>query len=705
MSEEKYFNRDLSWIDFNARVLAEAQDTANPLMERLKFIGIVCSNFDEFFMVRVASVQETEKMLHEIYIKAFHVMRQQDSIFLNELLPEMEKAGIRRIASRGLSEGQRAFLKDLFDREIFPLLTPIALRRDMPLPTLVHLSLYRIFEVKPQADSVQEKQFVVVEIPRNLSRVLWLPLGDHQHSYILLEDVITLFAEQLFKGHEILASGLLRITRGAEMSVGEEKDEDFAQTMSDALRQRRLSYIVRLEISGTNDMVQYFKERLNVDDDRIYQAGDWLSYRDIAKIAHQNTFDHLRRPDWVPQPVAAFEDAQDIWAVIKEQDVMMHLPYQSFDAFIRFLSDAAKDPEVLAIKQTLYRMAEPSLVIKCLEKAAENGKQVTVLVELKARFDEERNIEWAKRLMNAGATVLYGVAGYKTHAKASLVVRREPEGIKRYVYLATGNFNERTAKLYSDVGIFTAKEEIARDVSHFFNVITGYTQAGDFSKISIAPYGLRRKLERLILRESLRTRKEQPGLIMAKMNALVDPEIIDALYRASKAGVQIKLNVRGICCLRPGVKGLSENIEVVSIVDMFLEHSRIFYFYNGGDNEVYLSSADWMPRNLDKRIEILLPVEDEKNKRGLVELLNGYFHDNQKAWRLMPEGEYEKIPLGEDRKFRIQEKLCQQFADGRKRKRGVPEELQPQLPKREAARPGENRSGQDILIIPPENKP
>ncbi len=403
------------------------------------------------------------------------------------------------------------------------------------------------------------------------------------------------------------------------------------------------------------------------------------------ELVHQPRFENLRRPAWVPKPNPEFEQAADLWALIRERDRMVHHPYESFDSVLRFLSEAASDPDVLAIKQTLYRTDRNSLVIKSLEKAAENGKQVTVLLELKARFDEERNIEWARRLENAGASVLYGVAGLKTHAKACLVVRREIEGIRRYVHLATGNYNEKTAELYSDIGFFSANEALTADIAQFFNVITGFSHPSSFNKIEISPQGLRRRLKRLILREGMRSHKNKPGLILAKMNSLVDAEIIEALYRASQQGVQIRLNVRGICCLRPGVKGLSETIEVTSIVDLFLEHSRLFYFQNGGDEEVYFSSADWMPRNLDRRLEILCPVDDAKRKAEVLEILKLYYKDNVKSWTLEPDGSYRKNVPGSEKSFRVQEYLCRKAEEGQAAGQKRPEqELIPQKPKNES---------------------
>ena len=656
-SQERYSDRELSWIRFNARVLAEAMDASNPVLERLRFIGIVSSNFDEFFMVRVASVPETAPLLSEIYQQAFSLIRKQQLYFKEMLVPELEAAGIVRVLPQALNEKQLLYVKNLFLTEFLPLLTPLAVHEEQPFPNLANLSLYRIFEVT-EASDLAAKHYALVEIPKNCPRMITLP-SESVHAFILIEDVVGLFAQELFRGFMVGRQGTLRATRCAEFTIDEEKDEDLAKLVSEALQSRRESPIVRLEIDAPDDMPARLKQKMNLKEHRIFKGEGWPDLKSISQLAFQPGFEKLKRLEWTPRPVLEMTEARDLWGLLKEKDVLVHYPYDSFSAFLRFISAAAEDPDVMAIKQTLYRTGHHSPVINALEKAVESGKQVTVLVELKARFDEEQNIEEAKRLERAGATVLYGVVGLKTHSKVCLVVRRETAGIKRYLHLGTGNYNEKTAQGYSDLNLFTSQEELASDVSSFFNLMTGFSSHGHFLKLEIAPYGLRRRLLRLIFRESAQTSSERPGLIVAKMNSLVDKEIIDALYRASQKGVQIKLNVRGICCLRPGVKGLSENIEIMSIVDMFLEHSRLFYFSNGGDEEVYLSSADWMPRNFDKRLELMFPVEDKKNKKELIQLLGLYFKDNTKAWVLSPDGEYKKKEKGEERKFRVQEYLCQ----------------------------------------------
>ncbi|OGW81874.1 MAG: hypothetical protein A2Z83_06060 [Omnitrophica bacterium GWA2_52_8] len=680
-SDAPFFDRELSWLEFNMRVLQEAMNPANPLMERLKFAGIVSSNLDEFFMVRIASFSQKENRRSELTRKAFEQMNLQADYFVSHLVPEMQNRQIVKILPAGLSPGQREHLAQLFEKELKPLLTPVAIHADRPCPDLLSLSLYVVAALKdPQLTA--ETFYAVIELPKNFTRMVALPEAGG-YAFILLEDVIALFAEELFQGYRLESHGTLRFTRGVEMTLDEEKDEDFAETMSEALQMRRRSQILRCEIAASDAVMHFIKEKFQIPEEIICRSKAWPDLKGVSQLAFLQQFESLRRPEWQPQPVPVFEEAQDVWEVIKHGDVMVHHPYHSFDAVIRFLAEAAEDPDVLAIKQTLYRASPESAVIAWLERAAENGKQVTVLVELKARFDEERNIRGARRLENAGASVLYGVSGYKTHAKACLVIRREAEGIKRYVHLATGNYNEKTARLYTDIGIFSCNDALTADVSSFFNVMTGYSHPAGFSKIEIAPFGLRKRIERLILREAMRSTKENPGFIMAKLNSLVDRDVIHALYRASQAGVKIRLNVRGICCLVPGVPGVSENIEVVSIVDMFLEHSRVFYFYDSGHEEMFLSSADWMPRNFDRRLEILFPVEDAKRKKELKEILEACFKDNTNAWQLNSGGVYErKQSSGDEKKFRLQEHLCRKTLSESGRKSKSPQQdLKPQKPK------------------------
>ncbi len=672
----EFFDRELSLLEFQARVLAEGMDPANPLLERLKFMGIVSSNMDEFFMNRLPRLEPDSPQGLAVRQKARELMRGQWRCFSEVMVPELEAADIRRVAPGMQDERQSAHLKNYFDRELLPILTPIALSPEREVPALTNLGLYLVAALVEEGRRGAPR-YALVEIPQNLPRLVTLP-AETGCRYMLIEDVLRMHAGVLFVGHSLAATGLMRPTRAAVLPLDEERDEDFMKMMSEALKARRSNPIVRLEAAAPAAMTAFLRERLDLGSAEVYEYEDWLDLKGVSQFAFQAGFPALKRPAWEPRPVPEFERADDVFKLLREKDVLVHHPYESFDCVARLLREAAADPDVLAIKQTLYRAGRHSSIIRSLEAAAEAGKRVTVLVELKARFDEENNIEWAKRLEAAGASVIYGVAGLKTHAKACLVVRREPDGIRRYVHLGTGNYNERTARLYCDLGLFTSREEFAADISAFFNMITGYSQPADWAKVEVAPYGLRRRLLRLIAREAMTSTRARPGAITAKMNSLVDAELIEALYAASKAGVQVRLNVRGICCLRPGVKDLSENIEVVSVVDMFLEHARVFHFGNRGEDEVYLSSADWMPRNLDRRVELMFPVEDKEHKKELVELLKLYFRDNEKAWRLRPDGSYEKAAGEGKKRFRVQEHLCAKTAERSKLlAKAAPAQLKP----------------------------
>ena len=656
-----FLDRELSLLEFQARVLAEGMDPANPLLERLKFIGIVSSNMDEFFMNRFPRLETEGPATEAVRQKARALMQRQWLYFRETMAPELEAAGLKRVLPGMQDERQTAYLVNFFAKELLPILTPVALAPEREPPALANLGLYLVAALaepgrKPAASGVPLK-YALVEIPQSLPRMVVLP-AESGLRYMLIEDVLRMNVASLFAGYDLVAAGVMRPTRAAAMSIDEERDEDFIKMMSEALKARRRNPVVRLEASAPAEMLAFVRDRLDLGAAEVFEFADWLDLKGVSQIAFQAGFAELKRPAWEPQPAAEFEKSDDLFQLLRQKDVLVHHPYESFDVVARFLREAASDPDVLAIKQTLYRAGRHSAIINSLEAAAEAGKRVTVLVELKARFDEESNIEWARRLEAAGATVIYGVAGLKTHAKACLVVRREPDGIRRYAHLSTGNYNEKTARLYSDLGLFTSKEEYVADVSAFFNMITGYSQPANWAKIEVAPYGLRRRLLRLIAREAMTSTKSRPGQITAKMNSLADPELIEALYAASKAGVQVRLNVRGVCRLRPGVKDLSENIEVASVVDMFLEHARAFHFANRGEDEVYLSSADWMPRNLDRRVEIMFPVEDKDCKKELIELLKLYFRDNEKAWRLQSDGSYQKVAGDAKKKIRAQEHLC-----------------------------------------------
>ncbi len=678
---EKFIDREISALEFNVRVLAEGMDPSNPLLERLKFIGIVSSNMDEFFMVRMASLKASRSPTGEVRERALSLLEKRNEYFLRTMVPELEAAGFMRLLPESCSPKQLEFLSGYFRKEILPVLTPIAIAEDRPLPVLANLRLYFVAGLLEPGGKGPPKYAVAEIPPKVFSRMVFLPT-EKGYPFVLAEDLIGAFASDLFPGFEVAEKGVMRLTRGAELSLDEEKDDDFARVMTEALRERRTGEIVRLEVSADAPWATYLKKKLEIAPEDVVVNPAWIDLKTISQLAFQTGFDHLKRPAWQPRAVPDFERAKDLWTLLKEKNVLVFHPYESFDAVVQFVEAAAADPDVLAIKQTLYRTDQNSPVVRALERAAENGKRVTVLIELKARFDEESNIEWAKRLTTAGASVLYGIAGLKTHAKVCLIVRRESEGIKRYAHLATGNYNERTATVYSDIGYFTSNDDLTNDASAFFNMITGYSQPIPWSKIEVAPFGLRRRLLRMIRREALRSTPQHPGLIRAKMNSLADTDLIEALYQASKAGVKVELNIRGICRLRPGVAHLSENIKVISIVDQFLEHSRIFHFANGGEDEVYISSADWMPRNLDRRIEMLVPIDDAASKKELIEALDIYFRDNTKAWELQSDGSYIKVDPGKGKKIRAQEALCHRaMAAEDILLKSMPKDLKPQRPR------------------------
>lgn len=672
----RLFDRELSWIEFNHRVLSEAMDPSNPLLERVMFTGIVSSNLDEFFQVRVASLVPGSDIEKQVRQQAYRLSRTQAMHFNETLVPELAAAGIRRLTPAQLDDAQREFASRLFDREIFPVLTPIALTGDRAVPALNNLSIYMVFTLIANEGS-SEREYAVVEVPPNLSRMITLPSG-HGHSFILIGDVIREHAARLFQGYSIESTGLMRLTRGAEMTLDEERDDDFTKVMAEALRERKRGAVMRLEIDAPPSVTAFVRTRLSIPEDRVFETTAWFDLKGISSIAFLPGYDALRREPWRPVAHPAFEeDDEDIWQTIREGDVLLHLPYESFDPVLRLVSQAADDPEVLAIKQTLYRTAPESRLVRSLERAAENGKRVTVLVELKARFDEAENIQWANRLERAGASVIYGVAKLKTHAKACLIVRRESDGIRRYAHLATGNYNESTAKIYSDLGIFTCNERLTSDVASLFNMITGFSKPTELALLTIAPLTMRKTLLRLVQRETLLAEEGRGAAITLKMNSLVDEELIEALYTAAQAGVKIRLNIRGTCCLVPGVPGRSEGIEVCSIIGRFLEHSRIFWFRNGGDDRVYLSSADWMPRNIDRRVETMFPILDAKIRKQVMEIADAYFRDDTKSWTLESDGSYERKPPGENR-FHAQEYFCEEAkeADARRR-RAVPREFRP----------------------------
>ena len=658
---EYFINREISWLAFNERVLEEALDKRNPLMERLKFLAITASNLDEFFMVRVstlweqisaevgadASGLEPMTQLRVISQIVHKTVEKQYDCLLNSILPALEKEHIRLLDYAALNDAQRVHAETYFNNTLYPVLTPMAIDQSRPFPLLNNRTVNIFAEIYDEDED--EALFSVVQVPTVLPRVL--PLSDG--CFILLENIILEHIEQLFPGHTVTRASLLRVTRNSDLIIDEEEVEDLLIEMERSIKRRRWGDPVRIEISGdpyelSEAALKVLEKALDLEADEIYKIPGpldlslWMGFIN-GYFSAAPEFARLFNKPLIPKPAAAFVDCESMFDVIRGRDVLVHHPYTSFDCVVRFLQEAAADPQVLAIKQTLYRVSGQSPVVNALMAAAERGKQITVLVELKARFDEENNINWAKKLEQSGCHVVYGLVGLKTHCKVLLVVRREDDGIRRYVHMGTGNYNDATAKIYTDIGFFTCRETFGQDSSTLFNVLTGYSKTINWRKFSVAPLTLRSAFMRLIEQETLNAQNGLPASITARMNSLSDMEIIKTLYRASMAGVKIRLLVRGICCLKTGLPGISENIEVFSIVDRFLEHSRIFSFENAGNPRVYLSSADWMPRNLDQRVEVLFPIEEPGLRDELMEMLELSLSDNVKRRMMQPDGTYKKL--------------------------------------------------------------
>jgi polyphosphate kinase len=658
---EFYLNRELSWLEFNDRVLDEARDKTNPLLERIKFLAITSSNLDEFFMIRVASLKDQVKagytkidisgltpkqQLKQISVRTHIMVEKQYNTLNRSLIPLLGKSGIRVLSNEELDEVQKKFIHEYFSNMLYPVLTPMAVDSSRPFPLILSKSL-NIGILLKHSDEEKGYMFATVQVPSGLPRMIELP-GSSEKSgknFIFLEEIILMFLDTLFTGREIICAYPYRITRNADLTIDEEEAEDLLQEIEKSLKKRNWGAGIRLEVNHLIDerLLNILKNSLEIHKGDIYYIKGPIDLTFLMKLSSIEGYRHLKYKPYEPQYLSALKGEEDIFRAIDKKDIFVHHPYDSFDTVIEFVEKASKDPDVLAIKQTLYRVSGNSPIVRALEQAAESGKQVMVLLEVKARFDEERNIQWAKRLEQAGCHVIYGLVGLKTHCKITLVVRQEESGIKRYVHLGTGNYNDITATLYTDMGIFTTNEYIGADASAVFNMLSGYSEPPQWYKLEAAPLGLRKKLLSLIENERQNALAGKRAIIMAKMNSLVDSELIAALYSASAAGVEIKLIVRGICCLRPGVKGISENITVISIVGRFLEHSRINYFYNTGKEDVYLSSADWMPRNLDGRVELLFPVEDSDIKAKIIEILEIELADTLKARVLEQSGKYKKI--------------------------------------------------------------
>lgn len=658
----KYINRELSWLEFNQRVLDESCDPQIPLLERLKFLAITGSNLDEFFMVRVGGLQllaarpgtkpdpsglTPSDQLRAISQRTHQMLNDQYECFNGELEPRLAEAGIKRIRRGEFTDKQLRGLEQVFDEEIFPILSPVAVTGADDFPLLANQALNLFVQLAPAAGS-EKPRFAVISLRRSSTRFITV-YSEGGYAYTLIEDVVKMFVDRFFSGERVVEAVPLRVTRNADMSVRDDLAADLMAEMEEILDARKQSACVRVEVDASISEVSlaFLKQVLNVRSGDVFAAPGPLDLAAFMQLTDLPGFDALKYEAWPPQPSPQVDLRKSLFDILAQQDVLLFHPYDSFEPVVRLVEAAADDPDVLSIKMTLYRTSRNSPIVAALKRAAERGKYVTAVVELKARFDEARNIEWARNLEHAGVQVIYGVKGLKTHAKVCVIVRREPHGIQRYMHFGTGNYNEMTARLYSDISFMTSNEELGADATSFFNAVTGYSQPQQFRKIEAAPIGLREKLLEMIDSETQRRVQGQQAAIVIKINSLVDPKLIEALYTASQAGVKIRLNVRGICCLRPGVPGLSENITVVSIVDRFLEHARIMYFLHGGDRRVYISSADWMPRNLDRRVELLVPVEDTALKGRLINSLETYFLDNVKARILRSDGRYERVTPAE----------------------------------------------------------
>ncbi len=670
--DAKYFlNRELALLAFFGRVLEEAEDESNPLLERIKFLAILGSDLAEFFMVRVAGLkQQIEAGVVELSIDGLTPAQQLAAVreaarqltnaareCLYNLLPLLASAGVHVLDFAELDETQRAYVKHYFDTTVFPVLTPLAYDPGRPFPHISNMSLNLAVCL---LDEQGVRRFARVKVPNTLPRFVRLPrpdgapptvgLDSHERYIIWLEQVIMEHLPRLFPGMQVLEAHPFRVTRDAEMVIQDLEAEDLLETVERGVRERRFGSVVRLtvDLEMPEDIKQLLADNLGLEQGDIYNLRAPLGTSDLIQLWALDRND-LKDPPFVPVvPPELDTSAEDIFAAIRRRDILLHHPYESFSPVIEFLQAAARDPDVLAIKQTLYRVGRNSPVVQSLLDAARRGKQVAVLVELKARFDEESNIEWAKALENEGVHVVYGLLGLKTHSKTTLVVRKEGDRIRRYVHLATGNYNPLTAQTYTDLGLFTCDEDLGADATDLFNYLTGYSAKKEYRKFLVAPINMRPGIESLVQREIDRQRQGEQGHLIFKINALVDKPMSRLLYQASQAGVRIDLLVRGMCCLRPGLPGISENIRVLSIVGRFLEHSRIYYFRNGGNEQVYLGSADLMPRNLDRRVEVLFPVEDPRLIRRLRDqILAVYLADNVKARLMQADGSYVRLRPGD----------------------------------------------------------
>ena len=693
--QERFFNRELSWLEFNARVLFQGLNKDLPLLERLQFLSIVTSNFDEFFQVRVAAIKRLlaenpsfvdvsglspQMVFTSVAARAHQIIRSQQECLMQDILPSLANEGLVYVTPMQYTQPQTDYLNSIFNSEIFPLLTP--LRTDTEaFPHIKNLTTYAAFLLSPIAGikksagaeefrgSENAPRIAFVEVPDGIPNIYWLSGSNAAGTvarggqFALLQDVITAFGTKLFPGFEVEETLLFKVTRDADFAVDEDAGKNFIHAMEDVLIQRKSSFPVQMTCNSSSSKIQKFlMEKLELTEDDVYRVDQIINPGDLMELREADESGSLSFESWEHFYPADLPEDEPYWDTLKLHDKILHVPYESYDPVVKFISDAADDDDVLAIKMTLYRTGRNSPIIDALERAAQRGKQVIVLVELKARFDEERNIAWANELEQAGVTVIYGLVNLKVHAKILMVIRRESDTIRRYVHLATGNYNTKTAKMYSDISLFTANPQIANDATLFFNLVTGYSTLQNMNCLSMAPVTIKSRLIAMINREIERSRPENPGLIIAKMNSLTHEEVISALYKASQAGVRVLLNVRGICMLVPGVEGLSENIKVISIVDRYLEHSRIFYFQNGGTPELYCSSADWMNRNLDRRIELMFPILDKAAFEDVKSILDTYFADNTTAMELQSNGSWQPVARGKkEEALRAQEVLYKKY--------------------------------------------
>ena len=706
---EYFYNRELSWLLFNRRVLEEAKDSSLPLFDRLKFLSITSSNLDEFFMIRVASLKDMVQVkynkkdisgmtpaeqLAAINERTHLFVKDQYDIFNRSLIPALEKEGVHVLSHyENLSEKQSKYVDRYFTDEVYPVLTPMAVDSSRPFPLIRNktLNIGAILRMKKDkaaggqfrdlylshgnkkkgADS-NDTDFATVQVPSVLPRFVEIPSEQKgEKTFILLEQIIEKNIGKLFVNYEIESVFPYRIMRNADLSIEEDEAADLLIEIERQLKKRQWGQAIRLEVEAGMDkrLLKKLRQELKIKEEDIFKINGPLDLTFLMKLSGLEGYDKLRTPKYTPQPAKWLNGEDHLFDQIRDHDVLLHHPYETFDPVVDFVKQASKDPNVLAIKQTLYRVSSHSPIIASLAAAAENGKQVTVLVELKARFDEENNIIWARKLEQAGCHVIYGLVGLKTHSKITLVVRKEEDGIRRYVHLGTGNYNDSTAKLYTDMGLLTCRKAIGEDATAVFNMLSGYSEPAFWNKLAIAPIRLRDRFTQLINREKEFAKKGKKAFIRAKMNSLCDAGIISSLYEAAAAGVKIELVVRGICCLKTGMPGISENITVRSIVGDFLEHSRIFHFYNNGFEEVYMGSADWMPRNLDKRVEILFPVEDDALKAEVIHILDIQLADNEKARILQKNGIYRRAAKGGHAKLNSQKYFCEEAKRAQKERK------------------------------------